>query len=585
MNMSLRNATSPAADAGSANAALPGSDMLAASLVAQATVPGGQLDARALGREIGQFAARDPAFAAQTCSAVEAHLFDTGRLGDAAALNQGYAQGDTLPPTAAAPYGVAGALGRESTVLALMHRAYEAGLAAPQGEFSGTVFRSVLTKYEQGAFDHTKGGPGRYNAASERLIYTAPSPSAAVAEAAVYSEPGVPPLDKRSLVALDFHARPDAQGRHGVADVADGLRNAGLPEEALTHPKGRNPPGWLYQLAGEHPYSLGQQAGKGAADAGASAIRAPSATGEPQINIIPRNTHPGQLQAREVVAYTGHHPGPKRAAGGVAGMPPNDLPVRTGPLQKPAGVRMGPDVKNQAPESANERLPNKARQQATHALEGYPRASSVRYGAAGSAAAAVAQDAWAAVQGAPMNVQQASSHAVQAGALGAAAGKATDLLTPRVGLQAAGGAVAGALEAFTSTASNTDAFRSHQISAAQASANIAVDTATAVGAGVSAAVVGTALGAGASAAVAGATIGSIVPGAGTAVGAVVGFAAGAATYYAVQKTAQISGLMDAAKTRLAGAWTEAEQPLGRALHQAGQALDTGRQALNALKFW
>lgn len=585
MNMSLRNATSPAADAGSANAALPGNDMLAASLVAQATGPGGRLDAQALGQEIRQFAARDPAFAAQTCSAVEAHLFDTGRLGDAAALNQGYAQGDTLPPTAAAPYGVAGALGRESTVLALMHRAYEAGLAAPQGAFDGTVFRSVLTKYEQGAFDHTKGGPGRYNAASERLIYTAPSPSAAVAEAAAYAKAGTAPLHDRSLVALDFHARPDAEGRHGVADVAEGLRKVGLPVEALTHPKGRNPPGWLYQLTGEHPYSLGQQAGKGAADAGASAIRAPSATGEPQINIIPRNTDSGQLQAREVVAYTGHHPGPKRAAGGVAGMPPNDLPVRTGPLQKPAGVRMGPDVKNQAPEEPQKYTLHKARQHATHASEGYPRASSVRYGAAGGVAAAVAQDAWAAVQGAPIGVQQASSHAVQAGALGAAAGKATDLLTPRVGLRAAGGAVAGALEAFTSTASNTDAFRSHHISAAQASANIAMDTATAVGAGVSAAVVGTALGAGASAAVAGATIGSIVPGAGTAVGAVVGFAAGAATYYAVQKTAQISGLMDAAKTRLAGAWTEAEQPLGRALHQAGQALDTGRQALNAFKFW
>ena len=572
MNMSLRNAASPAADAGSANGALLDNNMLAPSLVAHATGPGGRLDAQTLGQEIRQFAALDPAFAAQTCSAVEAHLFDTGQLGDAAALNQGYAQGDTLPPTAAAPYGVAGAVGRESTVQALMHKAYAAGLAAPQSEFSGTVFRSVPTKYEQGTLDHTKGGPGRYNAASEHLIYTAPSPSAAVAEAAAYVKPGVAPLHDRSLVALDFHARPDAEGRHGVADVAEGLRKAGLPEKALTHPKGRNPPGWLYQLAGEHPYSLGQQAGKGAADAGASAIRAPSATGEPQINIIPRNTHPGQLQAQQVVAYTGGHPGSTRAASHVADMPANDLPVRTGPLDKPAGVRVGVDVRNQAPEALDPKKLNNLRQHATHALEGYPRASSVRYGAAGGAAAAVAQDTWAAVQGAPIDVQQASSHAAQAGALGAAAGKATDLLTPRVGLRAAGGTVAGALEAFTSTASNTDAFRNHQISAAQATANIAVDTGTAVGAGVSAAVVG-------------ATIGSIVPGAGTAVGAVVGFAAGAATYYAVQKTAQISGLMDTAKTRLAGAWTEAEQPLGRTLHQAGQALDTGRQALNALKFW
>ncbi len=572
MNMSLRNAASPAADAGSANGALLDNNMLAPSLVAHATGPGGRLDAQTLGQEIRQFAALDPAFAAQTCSAVEAHLFDTGQLGDAAALNQGYAQGDTLPPTAAAPYGVAGAVGRESTVQALMHKAYAAGLAAPQSEFSGTVFRSVPTKYEQGTLDHTKGGPGRYNAASERLIYTSPSPSAAVAEAAAYVKPGVAPLHDRSLVALDFHARPDAEGRHGVADVAEGLRKAGLPEKALTHPKGRNPPGWLYQLAGEHPYSLGQQAGKGAADAGASAIRAPSATGEPQINIIPRNTHPGQLQAQQVVAYTGGHPGSTRAASHVADMPANDLPVRTGPLDKPAGVRVGVDVRNQAPEALDPKKLNNLRQHATHALEGYPRASSVRYGAAGGAAAAVAQDTWAAVQGAPIDVQQASSHAAQAGALGAAAGKATDLLTPRVGLRAAGGTVAGALEAFTSTASNTDAFRNHQISAAQATANIAVDTSTAVGAGVSAAVVG-------------ATIGSIVPGAGTAVGAVVGFAAGAATYYAVQKTAQISGLMDTAKTRLAGAWTEAEQPLGRTLHQAGQALDTGRQALNALKFW
>lgn len=555
----------------------------------------GRLDAQSLGQSIRYFAEHDPAFAHQTLEAVENQLFEAGRLGDAAALHQGYAETDFS--AGAAAYGMAGAVGRESAVQSLMLKAYQAGANAPQGSFHGTVYRSVKTEYAQGAVDFTKikGSVGRYNAASESLIYTSPSRTAAMHEAGAYAAPGQHPLEGRSLVAMDFHAQPDAQGRHGVADLAEGARKVGLPEQALTDPKGNKPPSLLYQLAGEHPYSLGQQAAKGAADAGASAIRAPSATGEPQIDIIPRNTHPSQLAPRTVQAFADGQAGPLRNADGLVKPMPdyatasaNDPAVREGPLQKPAGLRSGPDVANQSgerPSPPSSPLTERTRQYATNAPEGYPRASSVRYGAAGGVAASLAQDAWTALHGGPVDGIQTATHAAQAGALGATAGKATDVLARPLGLRAAGGTVAGVIEATTSTARNTDAFRRGDIRAAQATANIAVDTGTAIGAGVAAAAAGTFVGTAASAAVAGSALGSVVPIAGTAVGAVAGFAVGALAYVAVQKSAEISGLMDSAKTHLANAWAGAERPLGNALNHIGNGIDATRHAISALKFW
>lgn len=592
MNMRVRTSASSNDQAPNASSTSSSVDALATTLVAQSTNPMGRLDARSLGQSIRHFAEHNPAFAHQTLEAVENQLFEAGRLGDVAALHQGYAETDFS--AGAAAYGVAGAVGRESAVQSLMHKAYQAGINAPQGSFDGTVYRSLKTVHEQGVLDITKikGSVGRYNAASESLIYTSPSPRAAMHEAGAYADPGRHPLEGRSLVSMDFHAKPDAQGRHGVADLAEGARQVGLPVQALTDPKGNKPPSLLYQLAGEHPYSLGQQAAKGAADAGASAIRAPSATGEPQIDIIPRNTHPSQLTPSTIQGFADGQGGPLRNAEGLVRPMPdfasssaNDPAVREGPLQKPAGQRSGPDVKNQWPEKKDESRAQRARQWATNAPEGYPRASSVRYGAAGGVAASLAQDAWTAARGGPVDGVQAATHAMEAGALGAAAGKATDVLARPLGLRAAGGAVAGALEAATSTTRNTDAFRRGDIRAAQATANIAVDTGTAVGAGVAAAAAGTFVGTAASAAVAGSALGSVVPIAGTAVGAVAGFAVGAVAYVAVQKSAEISGLMDSAKTHLGNAWSGAEHQLGNALHRIGHGMDAARNAISALKFW
>lgn len=593
MNMSVRESASSNTHDVTDSSPLSSAESLASTLVVQASDTGGGLNARSLGQDIRRFAEHDPAFAQQTLEAVENQLFEAGRLGDAAALHQGYSEPD-LSAGEAAAHGVAGAVGRESAVQSLMHKAYQAGVNAPQSSFDGSVYRSVPTRFEQTAIDYTqvKGSVGRYNAASESLIYTSPNRAAAEHEAGAYAKAGQHPLEGRSLVSMDFHAKPDVQGRHGVADLAEGARQAGLPVQALTDPKGNKSPSLLYQLAGEHPYSLGQQAAKGAADAGASAIRAPSATGEPQIDIIPRNTHPSQLTPRTIQAFADGQGGPLRSAEGLVRPMPdfasssaNDPAVREGPLQKPAGQTTGPDVKNQWPEDPNQSQVQRARQWATNSQEGYPRASSVGYGAAGGVAASLAQDAWTAVRGGPVDGVQAATHAMEAGALGAAAGKATDILARPLGLRAAGGAVTGALEAATSTARNTDAFRRGDIRAAQATANIAVDTGTAVGAGVAAAAAGTFVGTAASAAVAGSALGSVVPIAGTAVGAVAGFAVGAVAYVAVQKSAEISGLMDSAKTHLGNALAGAEKQLGNTLHHIGNGMDAARNAISALKFW
>jgi len=48
----------------------------------------------------------------------------------------------------------------------------------------------------------------------------------------------------------------------------------------------------LHNITGEHPHSAGQQVAKGAIDAGAAAMRAPSAVGGSQVNFLPANTDP-----------------------------------------------------------------------------------------------------------------------------------------------------------------------------------------------------------------------------------------------------------------------------------------------------
>lgn len=145
-----------------------------------------------------------------------------------------------------------------------MLKASQAGSAHTAKQFDGTVYRSLKTEHEQGAPGHhqDQGSVGRYNAASESLIYTSPSRSAAIPEARPQNQGAT--RWAYSLVSMDFNMTTDAQGRHGVC--RPGRRRT--PDEAaggraLTYPQGQQAPSLLYQLAGEHPYSLGQQAAEG----------------------------------------------------------------------------------------------------------------------------------------------------------------------------------------------------------------------------------------------------------------------------------------------------------------------------------
>ncbi len=487
-------------------------------------------------------------------------------------------RGDESSPGLPPQVGVAGAMGRETAVQGLMERAYDAGRNAPQEAFDGKVYRAVPEPFTATAYDHTFGKePNRYRSANERLIYASPDLAAAAREVTPYADKGAP-LAGMAVVEGSYKAAPGADGKGGVANVHEGLRKAGLPPEALAEPKGPHQPTRLQQLTGEHPYTLAQQAAKGAADAGASAMRVPSATGAPeQINIIPRNTDPSQLKAQRVLHFD--HEGISRGeapADQVKPMPPNDKPVVDGPLNKNAGNR-GEQAANQARATPAEGTLARAGQMANGALEGHPRANSGRYGAAGGAAVSLASDAWHAANGGKVDLAASAGSATVNAGVGYGAARAADALTPRMGLRGAGGAVSGAIESVVSTGTNAQAYRRGEVSAAKATANIAVDTATAVGAGAAGAWAGGAVGT------------AVFPVVGTAVGAVAGFAVGSVAYLGVQAVAKASGAMDAAKAKLATALEGAEKPLGRALDKVGEGLDKvqgwGQQAWNAVKPW
>ncbi|MDT7837985.1 hypothetical protein [Aquabacterium sp. OR-4] len=471
--------------------------------------------------------------------------------------------------------GISAAGGREGLVQALQDKAYQAGRAAPQAAFDGTVLRAVPTSYEAGALDHRYGGPGRSNARGQGMLYTAPDPTALLRENAAYARAGEHPLALKSVVEVHYTATPDAQGRGGVADMAEGARRQGLPVQALTEPKGGSQPGWLHQLTGEHPYTLAQQAGKGASDSGASALRAPAAVGGEQIDIVSRNTRPDQLQPAAVTRHDADGRAAPRvpATGVVHDMPADARRYRDGPLDKPAGARppteaapgqpgqrqfAATDVAGQALAAANEGLEGRAgsridrvRQHLSGARDGYPRAASTRYGAAGGAAATLVDAGLRAARGESVNgAQLAQDTAVQT-TVGAAAAKGVDALTPRLGLVKAGGAVGALVQAGASGYTNVQAYRAGTLSGSRAVANTVVDT-------------GTAAAAGAAGAWAGAAVGSVVPVAGTAIGAVVGFGVGLGAHYAIGALDRATGVTQAAKSALANGLQSAGDGLSRA---------------------
>ncbi|KQW49669.1 MULTISPECIES: LysM peptidoglycan-binding domain-containing protein [unclassified Roseateles] len=475
--------------------------------------------------------------------------------------------------------GIAGAGGREGLVQALQSKAYQAGQVAPQQAFHGTLFRAGSTTYEQTLLNHNFGSPGRYNAGGQGMLYTSPDAASMLHENAAYASGGRHPLAGKTVLEVDLRAAPDARGRGGVSDLAEGARRVGLPVDALTESKGGKSPGLLHQLTGEHPYTLPQQASKGASDAGASALRAPSATGGAQIDIVTRNAQPAQLTPQRITRFdaAGNAAPTQSASGVVQPMPADARPYVDGPLNKAAGVRPPMDASakfpklaaadqpgrplqaaNQAPEELRSGRLEPARRAFTGAPEGYPRASSARYGAVGGGAATLIDAGVRAARGEQVAVGQVATSTATHAAVGGGAAKAVDLLAPRMGLVKAGGAVGGLVQAGVSGYTNVQAYRAGQINGSRAVANTVVDT-------------GTAVAAGAAGAWAGAAVGSVVPVAGTAVGAVVGFGVGVGAHYAIGALDKATGFTSAAKDKLASG-----------LQSVG---DGASKAWNAIKPW
>ena len=452
-------------------------------------------------------------------------------------------------PLAAPTLGMGAALGREGFVNQQAARAYSVGMNAPQIDFDGTVHRTVDTNrngrtawdgYANHLYSDKNGG--RYNDPGQRLIYISPSASESVGEMGAYAKPDQPAMAGKTRVELQYHAETNpATGRGGVADVSGNLSNLGLTRSALTEPKGSKGihRTLLSKLTGEDPYLYSRAVGRGAEDAGASALRVPSATGGNQLDILPRNTEPHQLQYQQHVNYDAAGlPGPSIVDPAHASQHAPSASGAHGPGVMPPGNAPSPHGQNPATAEG-----------ATH------RAGAARYAALGSGLTSAWHDINA-VRDGKMSAGQAVADTALNTGVGGASGLATDALTHRLGGGLRGGLKGGAVvDALTSGAfstwDNAKAFREGRETAGQATANVAVDTGVGIGAGLAGAA-------------AGAAAGSIVPIAGTAVGALVGFGAGMLGGWAAHKLADSSGFTDWSKQRLGGALNHFNKPLTRA---------------------
>ena len=292
----------------------------------------------------------------------------------------------------------------------------------------------------------------------------------------------------------------------GIADIDVGLRQQNLPASALTQPSTPGASQLLHALTGESRYSVPQQVGKGATDAGAAAMRAPSAFGGSQINILPANADASVITplSRQTITPSGAA-GSQRSVAGVEPLSAFDKPITPSALDMPAGAGN--------------------------------RASSARYGALGAAGDTFVQAGVNAWNGESVDAAQLGQDVAISTTLGAGAAKLTDSLTPRLGSLRAGGGFGGALQASVSGYSNYQQYSAGEINGERAVATTLVDTRTAVAAGAAGAGVG-------------ALFGSVVPVAGTAVGAVVGFGAGVGAHYAIQAVDSVTGYSNAAKDSL-----------------------------------
>jgi hypothetical protein len=136
-----------------------------------------------------------------------------------------------------------------------------------------------------------------------------------------------------------------------------------------------------------------------------------------------------------------------------------------------------------------------------------------------------------------------------------------------------GGAIVDAVTSGAfSTFENAEAYRKGDVTAGQATANVAVDT----GVGVTSGLAGMA---------AGAAIGSVIPGAGTVVGGIIGFGAGMIGSWAARSALDGSGFTNWAKDSLGGVLNNYNQPLGEAWDWTSEKTaaisDTASKAWNA----
>jgi LysM repeat protein len=471
------------------------------------------------------------------------------------------------PLLSSAAVGVAASTGREGTVQGLMERAYNAGRQAPQTDFDGNLFRTQSIAREATRLDANYKTAGRYSAENTPLLYASPSAADSHAEMSAYKTAQNPiPMANQSTLEFHFQARVDAQGRGGLADLNAGMRQQNLPREAFTIPKGADQLDLMHRLTGEHPYSLPQQAGKGAMDAGATALRAPAAASAgDQINILPSNAKSVQARPLELTPFDAHGNAlPKHSAAHVFPLAPAPT-APEGPLSRaPGAVADGHRVVNKKVAE--------------------PRASGVRYGAAGGVAGSLINDTVRAVRGEKVSAAEVATNAATGGVVGGASAKATESLAAKLAgkpLAAnikAGGIVAGAIEAVVSTSRNADLYANRQIKASRATANVAVDTGIAVAAGASGAAIG-------------AAVGTFIPVpiVGTAVGAVVGFGAGVAVHYGIQAIGHATGAIEGAKDWAADKLKAAEKPLSQAwdgIVSAKSAVsDVASGAWNKLAGW
>jgi hypothetical protein len=181
-------------------------------------------------------------------------------------------------------------------------RAYEVGLGALKRDYDGPFYRAVETQHEKTVFDpkYSAGKNQRSNPKGEQILYGATSPSDVIAEA--YSYDG---MNKRTLVEGAFTSNVDVSTGHGgIADLTSAARENNL-ESALRVKVGGKGAGPLARLIGHHPYSLNQQAAKGAKDNNAAGILTPSASHEgDQLNIF--SEYIDKIEPRTAVGFDEH---------------------------------------------------------------------------------------------------------------------------------------------------------------------------------------------------------------------------------------------------------------------------------------